>query len=47
MIVETLKFKLYLVSKLANVIWGENWDEKYFLDNSIKMSFAKVIHDLR
>jgi hypothetical protein len=34
------------VSKLANVTWVENWDEKYFLDNSIKMSFAKVIHDM-
>jgi hypothetical protein len=34
------------VSKLANVIWGENWDEKHFFNNSIKMSFAKVIHDM-
>jgi hypothetical protein len=34
------------VGKLANVIWGENWDAKYLLDNSTKMSFAKVIHDM-
>ncbi len=38
----TLKSKLaYLVDKLANVIWGENWDAKYFLDNSTKMSFGQ------
>ncbi len=33
------------MGKLANVIWVENWDEKYFLDNSTKMSFVKMIHE--
>jgi hypothetical protein len=28
------------------VIWGEDWDVKYFMDNSTKMSFGKVIHDM-
>jgi hypothetical protein len=32
------------VGKLVNVIWGEEWDTKYFWDNSTKMSFGKVIH---
>jgi hypothetical protein len=35
-----------LVGKLANVIWGEDWDAKYFMDNSTKMSFGKVMHDM-
>ncbi len=38
----TLRSKTYLVGKLANVIWGE----KYFMDNSTKMSFGKMIHDM-
>jgi hypothetical protein len=42
----TLRFKAYLVGKLANVMWGENWDVKYFVDNSTNMSFGKVIHDM-
>jgi hypothetical protein len=24
---KTLKFEAYLVGKLANVIWGENWTQ--------------------
>jgi hypothetical protein len=42
----TLKFKAYLVGRQANVIWGDNWDEKYFVDNSTKMSFGKLIHNM-
>jgi hypothetical protein len=42
----TLRSKTCLVGKLANVIWGENWDAKYFMDNSTKMSFGKVMHDM-
>jgi serine/threonine protein kinase len=42
----TLRFEAYLVGKLTNVIWGENWDAKYFVDNSTKMSFGKLILDM-
>jgi len=28
------------------VIWGEDWDVEYFVKNSTKMSFRKVIHDM-
>jgi len=42
----TLKFETYLVGKLTNVIWGEYWDAKYFVDNSTKMSFEKMFHDM-
>jgi hypothetical protein len=28
------------------VIWGEDWDIEYFVKNSTKMSFRKVIHDM-
>jgi hypothetical protein len=42
----TLKSKAYLVGKLENVIWGDNWDVEYFVDNSTNMSFGKVIHDM-
>jgi hypothetical protein len=42
----TLRFEAYLVGKLPNVIWGEDLDAKYFVDNSTKMSFGKVIHDM-
>jgi hypothetical protein len=31
-----LRSKVCLVGKLANVIWGENWDAKYFMDYSTK-----------
>jgi len=41
-----LKSKAYSVGKLANVIWGDDWDAKYFVDNSTKMSFGKLIHDM-
>jgi hypothetical protein len=34
------------MNKLANVIWSEDWDAKYFLNNSIKMSLGKVIYDM-
>jgi len=40
-----MRFEAYLVGKLANAIWGEDWDAKYFVDNLTKMSFRKVIHD--
>jgi hypothetical protein len=42
----TLRFEAYLVGKFTNVIWGENWDAKYFVNNLTKMSFGKVIHDM-
>jgi hypothetical protein len=42
----TLRSKAYLVGKPSNVTWGEYWDAYYFLDNSTKMSFVKVIHDM-
>jgi hypothetical protein len=38
--------KAYSVGKLANIIWGDDWDAKYFVDNSTKMSFGKLIHDM-
>jgi len=34
------------VGRQANVIWGDDWDAKYFVDNSIKMPFGKLIHDM-
>jgi hypothetical protein len=42
----TLKSKTYLVGKLTNVIWGEYWDPKYFVNNSTKMSFDKMFRDM-
>jgi hypothetical protein len=42
----TLRSKAYLVGKLTNVIWGDDWDVEYFVDNSPKMSFGKLIHDM-
>ncbi len=42
----TLRFKTYSVGKVINVIWGDDWDAKYFVDNSTKMSFGKLIHDM-
>lgn len=33
------------MGKLANVIWNKDWDGNYFLDNSTKLSFTKLIHD--
>jgi hypothetical protein len=42
----TLRSKTYSVAKLANVIWGEDWDVGYFVNNWTKISFQKVIHDM-
>jgi len=42
----TLKFEAYLVGMLINVIWGDDWNAKYFVDNSTKISFGKLIHDM-
>jgi hypothetical protein len=42
----TLRFETYLVGKLANVIWVEDWDGEYFADNLTNMSFGKVIHNM-
>jgi hypothetical protein len=42
----TLKSEAYSVGKLANVIWGEDWDVECIMDNSTKMSFRKLIHDM-
>ncbi len=41
-----MRFKTYLEGKLENVIWGDDWDVEYFVDNSTKMLFGKVIHDM-
>ncbi len=42
----TLRFKAYSMGKLVNVIWGDDWDPKHFVDNSTKMSFGKLIHGM-
>jgi hypothetical protein len=42
----TLRFEAHSTGKLANVIWGDDWDVEYFVDNSTKMSFGKLIHDV-
>ncbi len=42
----TLRSKADLVDMLANVICGDDWDAKYFVENSTKMSFGKLIHDI-
>jgi hypothetical protein len=42
----TLKFEAYLMGRLANVMWGDDWDVEYFVDNSTSMRFEKLIHDL-
>jgi hypothetical protein len=41
-----LRSEAYLKGKLRNVIWGDDWDVEYFVDNSSKMSFGKLIHDM-
>jgi hypothetical protein len=42
----TLRFETYSMGKLANVIWGDDWEAEYFVNNSTKMSFGKWIHDM-
>jgi len=42
----TLKSEAYSVGRLVNVIWGDDWDAEYFVDNSTKMSIGKLIHDI-
>ncbi len=42
----TLKSKAHFVGKLTNVICSDDWDAEYFVDNSTKMSFGKLIHDM-
>jgi hypothetical protein len=34
------------LGRLANAIWGDDWDVEYFEGNSTKMSFGKLIHDM-
>jgi hypothetical protein len=41
-----LKFEPYLVGRLINVIWGDDWDAEYVVDNLTKMSFGKLIHNM-
>ncbi len=36
----TLRFEAYLMGRLANIIWGDDWDVEYFVDNSTKMSLG-------
>jgi hypothetical protein len=43
---KVVKPKAYSMGKLANVIWGEDWDAKYFVNNSTKISFVKVFHNM-
>jgi hypothetical protein len=42
----TLRSKTYSMGKLANVIWGDDWDVEYFVNNSTNMPFGKLIHDM-
>jgi hypothetical protein len=42
----TLRSKAHFVGKLANVICSDDWDVEYFVDNSTKMSFGQLIHDM-
>ncbi len=42
----TLRSKTCLEGKLINVIWGDDWNVEYFVDNSTKISFGKLIHDM-
>ncbi len=44
--VTTLKLEAYSMGKQTNVIWRDDWDAKYFVDNSTNMSFGKLIHDM-
>jgi hypothetical protein len=44
--VRTLRSKAYSMGKLANVIWGDDWDVEYFVNNSTNMPFGKLIHDM-
>jgi hypothetical protein len=41
----TLRFETYLMGRMENIIWGDDWDVEYFRYNSTKMSFGKLIHD--
>jgi len=34
------------MGRLTNVTWGDDWDVECFVDNSTKMSFGKLIHDM-
>jgi len=38
----TLRSEAHSVGKLANVICNDDWDAKYFVDNSTKMLFGKL-----
>jgi hypothetical protein len=38
--------KAYSMGKFTIVIWGEDFDVEYFMDNLTKMPFGKVIHDI-
>jgi len=42
----TLRSEAYLVGRFTNVIWDDDWDVEYFVDNSTKMSFGKLIHNM-
>jgi hypothetical protein len=34
------------MGRLTNVIWDDDWDVEYFMDNSTNMSFGKPIYDM-
>jgi hypothetical protein len=42
----TLRYETYSMGMLANVVWGDDWDARYYVDNSTKTSFGKLIHDM-
>jgi len=41
-----LNSKAYSMGKFTILIWGEDCNVEYFMDNLTKMPFDKVIHDM-
>jgi hypothetical protein len=41
-----VRSEAYLVGRLVNVIWGDDWDAEYIVDNLTNMSFGKLIHNM-
>jgi hypothetical protein len=41
-----VRSKAHSTGKLTNVIWSEDWDAKYFVDNSTKISLRNVFHNM-
>jgi hypothetical protein len=38
----TLRFKTYSVGRLTNVMWGDDWDVEYLVNNSTISDFTLV-----